>query len=112
MLLAGALCWEEAYVRSPLCAKRLLGSPSHAPTAAAACRRIWQESVPERFGEFEYWSRQTPAAPRVVLLRRRTGGGAEEVVLDSNLFPEDSELAQVLAGRQEAARFRLQHVLE
>ena len=58
-----------------------------------------QETVPERFGEFEYWTRQTAAAPRVALLRRRAGGGHEEVVLDSNLLPEDSELGQARAGQ-------------
>ena len=60
--------------------------------------------MPEQCGEHEYWMRQTASAPRTVLLRRRAGGGPEEIVLDSNLLPEDSELGQAratagLAGR-------------
>lgn len=54
-----------------------------------------QETVPEKYGEYEYWTRQKTAGPRAVLLRRLAAGGSEEVVLDSNLLPEGSELSQV-----------------
>ena len=57
-----------------------------------------QETVPEQHGKYEYWTRQSAAAPRAVLLRRPAAGGPEEIVLDSNLLPEDAELGQARAN--------------
>jgi len=53
-----------------------------------------QETVPEQYGEYMYWTRQSAAAPRAVLLRRADAGGPEEVVLDTNALPDDAELGQ------------------
>lgn len=50
--------------------------------------------MPERYGEYVYWTRQSAASPRAVLLRRAAAGGDEEVVLDANELAEDAELGQ------------------
>ena len=75
-----------------------------------------QETLPERLGQYEYWTRQTQDAPQPTLLRRQlaetssgfytcysdtpSGGklGATEVLLDSNDLshvPSGCDLGQV-----------------
>ena len=57
-----------------------------------------QETLPERLGGYEYWSRQMERAPAVALLRRPWGGGREQVLLDCNdpgHVPHGCELGQV-----------------
>jgi protease II len=61
-----------------------------------ACAAAWQDTLPERLGRYEYWTRQTPQRPQPCYLRRAlpgagpaagpaAGAGAgEEVVLDCN----------------------------
>ena len=68
---------------------------------AELCVKEWatpQETLPERLGVHEYWSRQTERAPGVALLRRPRGGGREQVLLDCNdpdHVPPGCELSQV-----------------